>query len=117
MRNNQWMLLTGAVAVGLMVGGCSKKQDVSSPANSAVEPASQAAATAANPAPVKMTTEENSQVQDLQLQVEAYEKINKRKPASLQQMVQEGFLPSIPPAPPGKRFAYDPSSGRVNLAP
>lgn len=57
------------------------------------------------------------QVQDLQLQVDAYQKIYKRNPASLSQMVQEGFLSSLPPAPRGRRFAYDPASARVSLVP
>jgi hypothetical protein len=61
--------------------------------------------------------EASFQTQDLQLSVEAYEKIYKRKPASLEQMVREGFLASLPPAPPGKRFSLDPATGRVSVVP
>jgi len=56
-------------------------------------------------------------VKDLELQVDAYQKIYKRKPASLEQMVQEGFLKSLPPAPPGKRYSLDPATLRVSLVP
>jgi hypothetical protein len=61
--------------------------------------------------------EASFQTQDLQLSVEAYEKIYKRKPASLEQMVREGFLASLPPAPPGKRFTLDPATARVSVVP
>ncbi len=117
MRNNQLMLLAGALAFGLVVG-CSKKKDPSTNTNAAIEPASQpaaAAAPAASPNQPRVEREANFQAQDLQLSVEAYEKIYKRKPASLEQMVKEGFLASLPPAPPGKRFAYDPASARVSV--
>jgi hypothetical protein len=32
-------------------------------------------------------------------------------------MVKEGFLASLPPVPPGKRFALDPATARVSVAP
>lgn len=113
------LLLTGALAFGLVVAGCSKKK-ADSTTHSASEPATSAVAPVAPgavPAPVRVEREANFQLQDLQLQVEAYEKIYKRKPASLEQMVRDGFLNSLPPAPPGKRFAYDPTSARVSLVP
>jgi hypothetical protein len=32
-------------------------------------------------------------------------------------MVKEGFLASLPPTPPGKRFALDPATARVSVVP
>lgn len=125
MRSDRLIIFAGVLALGLVGAGCSKKKDTAD-ANSASEPA--AAAAPAGAAPVVATPaasasqspveqEANAQVKDLQLQVDAYQKIYKRKPASLAQMVQEGFLPALPPAPPGRRFEYDPNSNRVTLTP
>lgn len=38
-----------------------------------------------------------------------------RYPASLQELKEKGFMHQIPAPPPGKEFAYDPSSGRVTV--
>ena len=108
------------MVLGLVVAGCSKKKDAATATNAAAEPANPAAAPAApaaSPDQARVEREASFQTQDLQLSVEAYEKIYKRKPASLEQMVRDGFLNSLPPAPPGKRFAYDPTSARVSLVP
>lgn len=96
--------------MGLLVAGCSGKKDASSTANSATAPANQptAPASAENEVPY---------IRDLQLSVDAYQKIYKRKPASLEQMVKEGFLASLPPTPPGKRFALDSATARVSVVP
>lgn len=111
------MVIIISLVFGLAVAGCSKQNDSVPTASSAAEIAAQPPAPAVGVAQPPATTEVNALVQDLQLQVDAYQKIYKRKPASLQQMVQEGFLSSLPPAPPGKRFSYDPDSGRVGLVP
>jgi hypothetical protein len=117
MRSSQLILLAGALTLGLVVAGCSNKKDASTTANPAAEPANPAAAPAASPAQARVERETSFQTKDLQLSVEAYEKIYKRKPASLEQMVQEGFLASLPAAPPGKRFTLDPATARVSAVP
>jgi len=120
MRNNQLTPLAGVLVLGLVVAGCSKKKDAATATNAAAEPANPAAAPAApaaSPDQARVEREASFQTQDLQLSVEAYEKIYKRTPASLEQMVQEGFLASLPPAPPGKRFTLDPATARVSVVP
>lgn len=47
--------------------------------------------------------------------IQMYQVQNSRVPASLEQLHQEGFLPEVPPAPVGKRFAYDPAAGTVSV--
>ncbi len=126
MRNNGCIVLTGILALGLAAGGCSKKKETAASGNNtpAPETANQAApAPEAAPAPPPAINSQPSrtlsesdapyQVKDLQLSVDAYEKIYKRKPASIEQMVQERFLATIPPAPPGKRYAIDASTAKV----
>jgi hypothetical protein len=110
MRSNQLVVLAGVLAFGLVMAGCSKKKDASTAANSAADPANQAT----TPVPV---ANEVPYMRDLQLSVDAYQKIYKRKPASVEQMVQEGFLASLPPAPAGKRFTLDPATTRVSVVP
>jgi hypothetical protein len=122
----KWRLsFIGAITLGLFSAGCSKKQEVPAAAPATTDPATQAAAPtvtrpaapAANTPQAKVASEVNFQAKDLELQVDAYQKIYKRKPESLEQMVREGFLSSLPPAPPGKRYYLDPATLRVSLVP
>jgi len=118
MQNDKMIIFAVALALGLVGAGCSKKPDAAA-ASPAGEPTAAPAATspAASASSSPVEREANTQLQDLQLQVDAYQKIYKRKPASLAQMVQEGFLPALPPAPAGKQFVYDPTSNQVSLRP
>lgn len=38
-----------------------------------------------------------------------------RYPKSLEELVEQQFLPQIPKAPAGMKFAYDPQTGRVSV--
>jgi hypothetical protein len=113
MGSNQRLHFVGALTVGLFLAGCSKQPDVAAP----IAPATTPAIPPANPAQARAASEANLQVKDLELQVDAYQKIYKRKPESLEQMVREGFLRALPPAPPGKRYSLDPVTSRVSLVP
>lgn len=127
MRSNPWLPIVSVAAVGILASGCSKKQEAAvtpAPTSAAVSQtaapaatAPRAAAPAAIAAQTRVASEANFQIKDLELQVDAYQKIYKRKPESLEQMVREGFLSSLPPAPPGKRYSLDPATSRVSLVP
>jgi hypothetical protein len=41
---------------------------------------------------------------------------NGRNPKSLQELKDKNFLHQMPPAPPRKKWAYDPQTGKVSLA-
>lgn len=113
MRNNLKILFASALMSGLVVTGCSKSKDASAKANSSSESSSSAAASPSAAAPEN----DSPQVRDLQAAVDAYVKIYHRQPASLEQMVKEGFLATLPAAPPGKRYAFDASTARVSVVP
>ena len=124
MRNSRWVLLAGALSLGLVAVGCSHKKNAATTADPAAHPAGPAAASApvapapaASPEQVRVDREADFQTRDLQLSVDAYQKIYKRKPASLEQLVSERFLASLPAAPPGKRFTLDPATARVSVVP
>ncbi len=119
MRNSKLVRALAVLAFGLAVAGCSKKEPGSAnqAGSESVAPAAPAPTRPANPAQAQAEQEVPYQVHDLQLSVEAYEKIKKRKLASLDQLVSEGFLTALPPAPPGKRFALDPATARVSVVP
>ena len=40
-----------------------------------------------------------------------------RNPKDLNELVQEKFIPQIPPAPAGMKLVYDADSGKVSVAP
>ncbi len=109
MRNSVLIVFLAALALCLVFTGCSKKDSNSTAPSPGNQPAT--------PALDRAESDALYQARDLQLSVEAYEKLYKRKPASLEQLVREGFLASLPAAPPGKRFALDPATSRVTVVP
>lgn len=113
MRSNSTILLASALAFGLVMTSCSKQKVASTATNSSVEASNQVAASPGGAA----VENDMPQTRDLQASVDAYVKIYKRKPASLEQLVKEGFLAVLPAAPPGKRFAFDSSTARVSVVP
>ena len=53
----------------------------------------------------------------VQQAVNLYQAAEGRYPATLEQLVQEGYLASVPPAPSGQRLAYNPADGTIALEP
>ena len=49
----------------------------------------------------------------IQEAVRQFQAIEGRYPASLQELVQKGYLPRLPALPPGYRLQYDPRTGQV----
>lgn len=110
MQNRSLVILSLALGVGLVVSGCSKKNE-SAAGNTTGADASNPA-----PSPTPLAPEDDTpQVRDLQASVDAYVKIKQQKPSSLEQLVRDGFLVSLPSAPPGKRFSYDANTARIGV--
>ena len=126
MPSDRLLFLSVVLSLVAVVPACSKKKDTAqaaapAPTQTAETPAQATASgtsavTASTTAQTQQERETNSQLENLRLQIDAYQKIYKRKPASLAQMVQERFMTSLPPAPPGRHYNYDPASGKVDLA-
>lgn len=126
MPSSRLLVLSIGLSLAVEISGCSKKKDTAQAATpastqTAEAPTSTQAATApalaaVTPVQSQQQRETNTQLEDVRLQVDAYQKVYKRKPASLAQMVQEGFMHALPPAPPGQHYSYDPASGKVDLA-
>lgn len=51
----------------------------------------------------------------LKNKINTYKRQNGRYPASLQQLVNEGFVDKIPEPPTGMQYEYDPSTGKLSL--
>ena len=49
--------------------------------------------------------------------VQAFQAGEDRLPATLQELVTEGYLPRLPVPPRGMQFAYQPHSGQVRVVP
>ena len=113
MRSNPAILLTSTLAFALVVPGCSKQKDPATAINPVAEPSNLAATNPGGAA----AENDLPQTRDLQASVDAYVKIYQRKPASLEQLVKEGFLAALPVAPPGKRYSFDSSTARVSVVP
>jgi hypothetical protein len=60
-------------------------------------------------------TQRQLDLAQLQRAVEAFSAAEGRRPQSLQELVDENYLPRLPAAPTGQRLTYDPQTGRVGL--
>ncbi|MCC6231266.1 MAG: hypothetical protein IT580_01400 [Verrucomicrobiales bacterium] len=49
--------------------------------------------------------------------IQAFQAGEERLPATLQDLVTEGYLPRLPVAPKGTQFAYQPQTGQLRLVP
>jgi len=47
--------------------------------------------------------------------IQAFQQAEERNPASLEELVQKQYLPSLPKEPVGYRFSYDPQSGAFDV--
>lgn len=53
----------------------------------------------------------------IQSAIEQFKAAQERNPASLDELVKTGLLQEMPAAPRGKKFAYHPENGRVEIEP
>lgn len=129
------LLLTLALIplAGVGLTGCGAKKPDAKPEKSAAEPAAKSApGTAAsgpgNPitAPVDYlgavgaAQKQAARFADLtpvQQAVRAFQAGEDRMPATLQEIVTEGYLPKLPVPPKGMVLAYDPRTGLVKFVP
>ena len=107
--------------IGVMVSGCDKEADAKS---KAATPNAQEASGNPITAPVDylgaVGAAQKQAVKTVDLTtfsqaVQAFQAGEDRLPASLSELVTEGYLPRLPDAPKGMRFEYNPSSGQVRL--
>jgi hypothetical protein len=124
-----------SLALFLALAGCGRKESPTPPApapetkavtvDSAPESAPPPPAAApeappsATPAPETDTAVgsdlANVYVNELQSIVDSYVAVTKRKPTDLSQLISAGFLPAMPAAPAGKKYALDPATTKVKL--
>lgn len=113
-----------AVCLALVASGCGKDSGQSTGSGAS----SNNAASSGNPltAPVdylgavgaaQKKAEHVVDLTTLQRAVQTFVAGEERLPASLQELVTEGYLPKLPDVPRGMGFHYDPTSGRVSLVP
>lgn len=112
---------TAGVLGLLLVLGCDAKK-------SAPPASTNSAATSGNPltAPVdylgavgkaQKKAANTTDLITVQQAIRAFEVGEERAPASLNELVTEGYLPRLPAAPKGLAWAYDPAGRKVTLVP
>ncbi len=47
--------------------------------------------------------------------IQSFQADRGRNPSSLEELIQEGFLPKLPDLPLGKKYSYNPQSGEVDM--
>lgn len=122
-----WWCAVLIVASGGAGAGCGKGKSTSAKATNAT-PASGHSTSSGNPltAPVdylgavgaaqrqSVKTLDAIQVQQA---VRAYAAGEEHLPASLQDLIKDGYLPRLPDLPRGMRYDYNPANGRVQIVP
>ena len=101
------------LAAGLVICGCSPEGEKSSSGNPLTAPADYvgAAGKAKNKADASLSTV------GLKQAIQLFNAQEGRNPKNLQELVSKGYLPSVPAAPTGQKFQYNPSTGDLKLVP
>lgn len=117
MKNSLWMI----GAVGLALGACSKKEAAVAP-----NPTNEQAATG-NPitAPVdylgaiakaKKFSEKTIDVTSINQAIQLFYAQEDRFPKNLEELASKHYIGSVPPAPTGMRWDYNPQTGQLKMA-
>ncbi|TVR50563.1 MAG: hypothetical protein EA425_09465 [Puniceicoccaceae bacterium] len=118
--------LTGLIAfalLALLLTGCPPAQQTETTETESAAPEEEATETTrTTPADyfgamgqARRSAEATAQTTTLNQAIRTYEAVEGSHPTSLQELVSEGYLPAIPDAPRGFRWAYDPATGQVSL--
>jgi competence protein ComGC len=118
--SRQMVVISGTC---LLLGGCSPKPEPPKPppppkATAAVSNQSIAAAPSgyiAKAVKVKEEARATVGIENLQKAVESFQLEEGRNPASLEEVIQKGFLKTMPNAGNGQKFEYDAKTGNVKI--
>ena len=65
----------------------------------------------------KKQTEARLDLLAIQRAIESFQQQEERSPVSLQELVDKGYLKSLPQPPQGQKFEYDPVKATLRLVP
>jgi hypothetical protein len=89
------------IAIAFLIAGCSKQSETAPPPAASKS----AAPSAADQSPAQDETAKT--VARLTQALRKYSAEHQRVPKSLNDLVAEGYISELPPAPPGKTFTFD----------
>ena len=101
----------------LFVSGCGPKKDPSPTANStsSQNPISAPLDYVGAVGKAKVSAEKVIDTASLARQIQMFYAAEGHYPADLAELVREKYMPSIPPAPHGMKYAYNPATGEVKI--
>ena len=109
------------VAAGLLLAGCSQSSSPSNPtATNNATSGSTAASSSTTPnaggvlGQVQNFSQEHIDLAQVGQAVQQFDAAEGHYPKNLQELVPN-YLAKIPPAPPGYKISYDPSTGKVGM--
>ena len=110
------------VAIGLLLAGCSKKQNNATASTRTNESASGNPITApvdylGAVAKAKHFSEKSIDTSSLIHAIQQFYTEEDRFPKDLQELVTSGQLAAVPPPPAGMRWGYNPQTGQVRAVP
>jgi hypothetical protein len=112
-------LLFLSAAVGLFVCACDQKPQASAPATNAASTATSPANAPAGYLGAIVKGQQNAvktiDTTSLDKAIQLFAVENGRNPKSLNELVEQKFIPKIPETPYGTKLEYDPNSGTVKI--
>ncbi|MCM8768852.1 MAG: hypothetical protein NC911_04110 [Candidatus Omnitrophica bacterium] len=111
MKQSNFILVLGIFSALIIFGGCSKKEkketDLSPP--DALDQYTGVMIKA------KKQAETMTELLPLKQLIDSFRAQEGRNPASLEELVEKGYIQQIPPPPQGKQYVYDPNTGSVSF--
>ena len=107
------------IAAALLLAGCGEKADKAAPStnatSSAVSPAGAPAGYLGGLAKGQQNAVKTVDTASLNQAIQLFNVDKGRNPADLNELVQEKFIPQIPPTPYGMKLDYDATAGTVKV--
>ena len=117
-RPMRWKPLSLALAAGVVLSACSRQDDKPGQAGSSASSGNPLTAPAdyvGAAAKAKGKVERGVEMAGLKKSIQLFYAQEGRYPKSLKELVSPDYLPSLPKAPAGMKFDYNPKTGEVRL--
>jgi hypothetical protein len=106
------------VVAGLLFSGCGKKSSTPQPTNvSSGNPVTAPVDYLGAVAKAKKSIEQTVDTVGLTQAIQMFQGQEGRNPKSLSELVEQKYISSVPPAPAGMKYDYNPTTGQVKVVP
>lgn len=109
------MALLVALPLGILIAGCDAKPAAKPGTPTGNNPATAPLDYLAAQGRAKQHTTQVISTVEIEAAIRQFQAMEERLPTGFDELVSQHYLQAVPAAPRGKRFTYDPQSGKVGL--